>query len=308
MEFVRPDRHPQRMTEIQLPGQRLAQLAAGELSLLVRELAKARKGRDSGVHRARKALQRLRSLLRLVREVDPAWHARTDAQLRQLRRKLGPLRDAAVRAELASAMLDAPLDEGQRAAVQGAVATLKAARDEAWAALPERFWDRIDHGVARHLAGFDRWPLAEATPEVLHSALERARRKAKSTTAKALGHAQRNVRHDLRRLLRRYAAMRKAAASALRQRDPSARMLVEVARDLGVEGDLWLTCTALKAADGSSVTAALRRELERQRRALCRQHDGELASLRRGALSREQAGHRERARAARKAARGDSGT
>ena len=285
------------------PGQRLAKLAADELALLVRELVKARKGKDSGVHKARKAIQRLRSLLRLVRDTAPDWHARVDGQLRQVRRRLGPLRDAAVRAELVGAILDTPLDSEQRAPVDAAVATLKAAREAAWSSLAEGFWERIDRAVARHLAGFETWPLAAVGAEDIHRGLEKERRKTRAAAGEALGHTQRNRRHEMRRLLRRYAAMRKAAAYALRQRDPGARALVDVARELGVEGDLWLTATALGSSAGKEHTRALRAALEKQRRALCRKHDGDLASLRRGLLSRKQAGHAARARAARKARR-----
>lgn len=285
------------------PGQRLAKLAADELALLVRELVKARKGKDAAVHKSRKAIQRLRSLLRLVRGSHPEWHARVDGQLRQIRRRLGALRDAAVRLDLVRSMLDSPLAGEQRVAVETAVNTLQAAHKACWEKTDPAFWDRIDRAVARHLAGFEQWPLAGISAEAVHLALEKERRKTRLASAQALGHVHRNHRHDLRRLLRRYAAMRKAAAFALRQRDPGATQLVDVARELGVEGDLWLTATALRTAAGKEHTRALRGELEKQRRALCKRHDGELASLRRGLLARKQAGHAARAKAARKLAK-----
>jgi hypothetical protein len=286
-----------------IPGQRLARLAADELALTVRELVKARKGKDSGVHKARKAIQRLRSLLRLARGVDPTWHRRVDGQLRGLRRRLGGLRDAAVRSERVRLVLETPLPEEHLRAVESAAEALELARQAAWSGLREGFWEQIDRALARQLAGFERWPLVTVQAEHIHVELERARRKLRRASAAALGHVQRNLRHELRRLLRRYAAMRKAAAQALRYRDGGASALVEVARELGVEGDLWLTCTALKATAEAGHTRALRASLEKQRRALCKQHDGELASLRRGLLSRRQARHVERARQARKAAR-----
>lgn len=291
------------MSDSPTPGQKLAKLAAGELALLVRELVKARKGKDAGVHKSRKAIQRLRCILRLARGAHPDWHARTDAQLRRLRRRLGPLRDAAVRAELARAMLDTPIEGEQRAAVQAAADKLEAARVQAWADLPEAFWDQIERAVARHLAGFERWPLASVEAADILEVLEKARRKTRGAAAGALGHVQRNGRHELRRQLRRYAAMRKAAAYALRQRDPGARTLIDVARDIGVEGDLWLTCTALKGAGQGGPIRDLRSALEKQRRALCKKHDGELASLRRGLLAKQSAGHAARLKQLRKAQR-----
>jgi hypothetical protein len=285
------------------PGQRLARLAANELALAVRELVKARKGKDAGVHKARKAIQRLRSLLRLARGVDPAWHRRLDGQLRSLRRRLGGLRDAAVRAERVHLVLETPLPADHKRAVEAAAEALEQARQAAWNGLRAGFWDQVDRALARQLAGFERWPLAAVEAEQIHTELEKARRKARRASGAALGHVQRNLRHDLRRLLRRYAAMRKAAAQVLRYRDSGASALVEVARELGVEGDLWLTCTALKAAAEAGHTRTLRSSLEKQRRVLCKQHDGELASLRRGMLAQRQAGHVDRARQARKAAR-----
>lgn len=303
MENRDSQRHAGGMPDSQTPGQRLAKLAADELALLVRELVKARKGKDAGVHKARKALQRLRCILRLVREAQPDWHARTDAQLRRLRRRLGPLRDAAVRAELARVMLETPLEGEQRSAVEQAAAKLEAARVALWAGLPGTFWEQIERAVARHLAAFDRWPLAELDAVAILQALEKARRKTRLAAAEALGHVQRNGRHELRRQLRRYAAMRKAAAYALRQRDPGAATLVDVAREIGVEGDLWLTCTALKGAGHGAEIRVLRGALEKQRRALCKKHDGELASLRRGLLAKKQAGHVARLKQLRQARR-----
>ncbi|MCK7594040.1 CHAD domain-containing protein [Pseudomarimonas salicorniae] len=289
------------MSELSTPGQWLAKLASDELAQLVRELVKARKGKDSGVHKARKALQRLRGLLRLARTTAPEWHARVDGQLRHVRRRLGRLRDAAVRAELVGSMRDNGLPAEQQAPVDTAVAALVEAHRACWTGLDPAFWDRIDRSVARHLAAFDRWPLPEVSESAIHEALEKERRKAGLAAAKALGHVQRNRRHEMRRLLRRYAAMRKAAAYVLRQRDPGCKALVEAARELGVEGDLWLTATALRVSAGKEQTRALRSALEKHRRALCKKHDGELASLRRGLLSRRQAGHAARAKSARKA-------
>lgn len=305
MESAPARRHAGEMTNQPVAGPRLERRASDELALLRRELGKASKGRDTSVHKSRKAIQRLRCLLRLARETDPGWHARTDGQLRQLRRRLGPLRDAAVRAERVKAMLgdSGELDAAQRHSLEAAWSALRAARDAAWAKLPQDFWLRIDRAAARLLASFERWPLEQVSEDSIHLALEKARRRVRRKVGEVLGHVQRNARHDLRRLLRRYAAMRRGAAAILRLRDPAAAVLVGVAKDLGVEGDLWLTCTALRATAEAQHTRGLRSALEKERRALCKKHDGELASLRRGPLAREQAGHAARAKAARKAQR-----
>jgi hypothetical protein len=274
------------MPESPTPGHRLKQLAASELALFGRELDKARQGKDSAVHRARKTLQRLRSLLRLGREADPAWFGACDGQLKRLRRRLGRLRDAAVRVEHVEDMLKGDLDAAERARVEAALLRLRDQLGESWSTLPANFWPQMHTGWTRLLAGFERWPLEAVEAAQVETALERARRQVRRALRDALGDTRRGARHDLRRLLRRYGAMRKTAALVLRRRDPLANRLIDVARQLGVEGDLWLTATALQRAGQAPSTRALRSALEKRRRALCRLHDGELLALRRSALGR----------------------
>lgn len=274
------------MPDSPTPGHRLTQLAASELALLGRELAKAQHGKDGAVHRARKTLQRLRSLLRLAREVDADWFARCDGQLKRLRRRLGRLRDAAVRVEHVEDMLKGELDAAERPLVEAALQRLQAQRDAAWAALPERFWEQVRLAWSRLIAGFEAWPLEQTTAAHIDKALERARRRVRESLRETLGETQRSQRHDLRRYLRRYGAMRKTASQVLRRRDPQAVRLIDAARELGVEGDLWLTSTALQRAGQAASTRSLRALLEKRRRALCRQHDGDLIALRRSALGK----------------------
>ena len=282
------------MPDSPTPGQRLKQLAANELALLGRELTKAQHGKDAAVHRARKTLQRLRSLLRLSREVDASWFVRCDGQLKRLRRRLGRLRDAAVRVEHVEDMLKGELDAAERPRVEAALLRLQAQRDAAWAALPERFWEQVLGAWNRLLTGFEGWPLESVSAANIEKALDRARRRVKRALRETLGETQRSLRHDLRRLLRRYGAMRKVASQVLRRRDPQAMRLIDAARELGVEGDLWLTVTALQRAGQPATTRALRGLLEKRRRVLCRQHDGDLVALRRIALAKPAAAARAR--------------
>lgn len=286
------------MPESPSPGHRLSQLAASELALLGRELDKARQGKDGAVHRARKTMQRLRSLLRLARDVDRDWFRRCDGEVKRLRRRLGRLRDAAVRVEHVQDMLKGELGIDERARVEAALQRLQAQLAAVWAALPTRFWDQVLAACSRLQSGFAAWPLGHAEAAHLTSALERARRQVRAALRETLGETQRSQRHDLRRLLRRYGAMRKAASQVLRRRDPQANRLIDAARELGVEGDLWLTATSLQRAGHAASTRALRSLLEKRRRALCRQHDGELLALRRSALGKAAAGAARRAKAA----------
>lgn len=268
------------------PGHRLKQLAAVELAELRRELERARHGKDAGVHRARKAVQRLRSLLRLARDAEPAWVIRTDLQLRTLRRRLGRLRDAAVRVESVEAWLKSGADAEARPALEQALQLLREQRAAVWAAVPASFWERLSADWARQALRFERWPLLNLTPDQIDAALQRTRRRVRAELKAALGATQRSVRHELRRHLRRYAAMRTAAARVLRRRDAQAVKLVDAARSLGAEGDLWLTSAALRQGVRGDALRTLRRQLELQRRALCTRHDGELVALRRSALGK----------------------
>ena len=112
--------------------------------------------------------------------------------------------------------------------------------------------------------------------------------RARQALKTALGHDQRTSRHEARRLLRRYAVMRVEASQLCRRQDRYARELQELARKLGIEGDLWLTRSALRHAAGEKATHALRRELEKERRKRCRAHDGAVAA----ALIRLRAKHK----------------
>lgn len=265
---------------------RFAKLAKAELRAFAHVLGRMRKPgkRDRAVHQARKALQRLRALLRLAHDVAPALVAPVERSNRSLRRRFSRLRDCATRIELVEDLMR------QDAAVAGnehsraALAHLIEARDLAWAKLPADFLARIEHRFAVEQKRFSRLPLAELTDEHLRTALSRERRRVLRRLRRALGDTRRLVRHELRRHLRRYAAMRTAAATIRRRRDAGAGRLAEAARSIGVEGDVWLTRTALLEGDHSADVRALARSLESRRKALCKLHDGELAALRRQVL------------------------
>lgn len=283
----------QRMTASDsTPGQRLQKLAAAELAEIGRELARAREGKDTGVHRARKAMQRLRSILRLARKAHPDWVARTDLQLQRMRRRLGRLRDSAVRVELVEGLLKREPASAASDPLQRSLLLLRQKREAAWQQVDDRLWERLEADWLRQARRFEDWPLLDVSAEQIERALQRARRRVRDELRAALGTVQRNRRHDLRRHLRRYAAMRSAAAKLLRRRDAHAVRLVDAARALGEEGDLWLTCMALRVGGSDPQMRELRAGLERQRKQLCQRHDGELVALRRSALGKTAAAKR----------------
>lgn len=270
------------------PGARLRALAETEFRQLRRDLASARRGKDGGVHRSRKALQRLRALIRLLAPCDVQWARREDALLRRLRRRFGRLRDAAVRLELVEDLAQRELAEADRARLDAALEKIRHARDAIWATYPPElpFWDAVEKEAARLHGRLPRWPFDAVNEKRIGKALERARLKLRVALKEALGRVERNHRHDLRRQLRRFGALRTAAAKALRRRDTGAVVLVDLAREMGSEGDLWLAAAALRGCGHAHETRGLRRILEAERRALCKRHDGELAAARRRLLEK----------------------
>lgn len=270
------------------PGARLYALAQAEFRTLERELASARAGKDGGVHRARKSMQRLRALIRLLAPGDVRWALREDAAVRALRRRLGPLRDAAVRLELLESLGKRDLDEAQRARLALARKALKADLARLWQGRPadSEFWERVFRDVERLRGRLGQWPVARFDARAAHAALERSRRKLLTAIEAALGQTGRNLRHDVRRRLRRHAALRRLSAQALCRRDVGARLLLDLAREMGNEGDLWMACAALRASGPAAETLPLRRLLENERREACKRHDGEMVAVRRRWLAR----------------------
>jgi len=268
------------------PEARLRQQVAAEFAVLARELARAREGADVAVHRARKTIQRIRAKLRLLRGCQPAFARGADLPLRRLRRRLGRLRDAAVRVDLVRDVLRGELPADERERLEAALRHVRRELQRTWAATPARFWDRLQGECARLAERATRWPTEGLDGASIDTVLERARRRLRRALRDTVGHLQPGLRHELRRRLRRYAALRRAAAEVLKRRDPLAARLAETARSLGAEGDLWLTCTALRRAADAGDTRALRAGLERRRRTLCLNHDGALIALQRGTLRR----------------------
>ena len=270
------------------PGERLRSLALSEFRLLRRELGAARKGKDGGVHRARKSLQRLRALVRLLAPGNVDWARREDGLLRRLRRRFGKLRDAAVRVELVEKLGRRDFSDAERERVKAALARLRRSRKAVWANYPEdaAFWVTVEKEAARLQTRLSHWPLDKASDKRFDRALERARLRLREALKQGLGRIERGHRHDLRRRLRRLAALRKAASYCLRRRDPGATALTELAKEMGSEGDLWLAATALRSSAPAAETRELRRLLEKERKAACRRHDGELASARRRLLAK----------------------
>ena len=87
-----------------------------ELQRALDLLSDAHGDRNAAVHESRKSVRRVRAWLRLGDRYRRKTLAPIDAQLRQLRRTIGPLRDAASRIEA----LDRLFESGVKATVAAA--------------------------------------------------------------------------------------------------------------------------------------------------------------------------------------------
>lgn len=270
------------------PSERLRGLAETEFRELIQKLALARRGKDSGVHGCRKALQRLRALVRLVAPGNVEWARREDGLLKRFRRRLGRLRDAAVRVELVEKLGKRELTDTDRSQLDSALTQIRAARLAVWADYPTEapFWDALEKEAARLQVRLAKWPLAALNQKHIGQAIERARSRVREALKEALGRVERTHRHDLRRRLRRLAALRQATAHVIRRRDAGAVVLLDLAREMGSEGDLWMAAAALRKCGHAHETRSLRRLLDKERRAACKRHDGELATARRRLLEK----------------------
>lgn len=252
-------------------------MLARDVREVCRELAKASAGDDRGVHRGRKAIQRVRAALRLVRGVDETRVRRLDAGWGKLRRRLGALRDAAVRCELVAAQLERREDPEQHQVLQSVLPVLQERRAHIWDRHGKEFWATLHGDLERLRARSLAFSPGMIFETDFLAPLERARRRARAAIQAAMGRDQRSVRHEARRLLRRYAVMRRTVGQLARRPDRYANTLQELARKLGSEGDLWLTGVALRAVPSSPALRHLRSALEKDRRRRCRNHDGACA-------------------------------
>ena len=109
---------------------------------------------------------------------------------------------------------------------------------------------------------------------------DRAERRLNRCIDEALHEHGRQVRHELRRKLRRYANLRRVAADCRDEHDGDVESLLSLAKRCGHEGDLWLAVTAARsAARRDPRLRELASDLELQRRRLCARHDVALARL-----------------------------
>lgn len=243
-------RHPVQTSE------RLAALVAEDATALTSALALAPVD-PRGVHEARKAVRRLRSVLALARD-RLGDEARTlDRDLRDLARGLSSLRDAHVVHATAAAIArdsDAPDD----AILWGRIVQALSLRHDALLAIAleqDPGFVQRQTLAHRHADQLRALPWRRVHASDLRHGLRRSMRRQQRARQRALASDQPDDLHDWRRRLRRM-RMQLHALKTLRVRagaDKSARgpgkMMARLVDQLGTLQDLELLHTALRQLD-----------------------------------------------------------
>lgn len=172
----------------------MRRVAAEELRAAVKNLARPAKGRDDGVHEARKSLKKVRALLRLV---GPAMGGRWREEVRSLRdsaRRISGLRDAAVAVET----LDALVARNPGAADRGIASfrtTLLAGKQ---AADLEDVLSGVRAEITAAANRVAQWQADEEGVAALRPGLERAYRRGRRALKAARGRFAGEFGHRLR--------------------------------------------------------------------------------------------------------------
>jgi hypothetical protein len=263
-------------------AERLRRMVEQELDELDTELARAAGGRDRSVHKARKTLQRLRAVAMLLPDGRQELRHVENTRMAALRRRLGPLRDAASRAETFRLLARRRRWSSWRRELRQLAARQAAAHAEVWARTgrDSAFWQRVRRESAALRERAKAWPFDAIDADALAHALAKAERRLHRSIEAALHEHGRQLRHELRRKLRRYANLRRLAAECRDEYDGEVASLLSLAQRCGHEGDLWLAVAAARgAARLEPALKELALHLERQRRRLCARHDAALARL-----------------------------
>ncbi len=273
-----------------------------ELESSLALLSDADGDRNAAVHESRKSVRRVRAWLRLGDGFRRRALAQIDAQLRLLRRTLGPLRDGASRVEALDRLRKRRDLVRMRGVLNMARARLVEDRERRWSRRPRHggAWRRLLQGLADLLASIDDrairasldqariddWPLLGLNQPEARRALRRQFRRAcvgRRQCAGRTGAVQRHAwRGRVRILLLQSQLLEQAGLLA------PAPALKRLAQSLGNENDLALVSRILGPLGLPGRTRhALRALVQRQRRELARRNDRRAALLLRRQLAPE---------------------
>jgi hypothetical protein len=259
-----------------------------ELEKALALLSDADGDRDAAVHESRKSVRRVRAWLRLGDRYRRRALAQIDAQLRLLRRTLGPLRDGASRVEALDRLRKRRDLVRMRGALNFVRARLVEDRERRWSRRPRhgRAWSRLLQGLAELLASIDQWPLQGLNEPEARRALRRQFRRACTGRRRCVGRTGAVQRHAwrgrVRILLLQSQLLEQAGLLA------PAPALKRLAQSLGNENDLALVSRVLGPLGLPERTRqTLRALVQKQRRELARRNDRRAALLLRPQLAPE---------------------
>lgn len=230
--------------------------------------------RDEAVHEGRKCVRRVRAWLRLAPRSVREQLGPVDADLRNVRRILGPLRDAHSRIE-ALGKLRKRRDLGELGAwLTDARKRLKAVLAARWLRRPRhgRAWQQMLSRLHALACSVPDWPLEAVSLKGAQRAMRRAFSRARAARAECAGRTGAELRHQWRgrvrvlvlqsQLLEGFGVL--AGAGELK----------DLGQGLGDEHDLAVVSRELGRLDlPVEVKQALRRYLREQRMALALRHD-----------------------------------
>jgi hypothetical protein len=258
-------------------GGALATLARGQCKAVAKSLAN-RKDRHRGIHEARKAIRKLRSLLALVNDAVGQDTAKIDIALRHQAKRLSALRDSQVAVAMAEKIASSD-DTGEWAV---AAQVLAVQRDQL---MDTQL--RNDPGFARRIAAIadiaaviDKLRWKRVGQKSLQRSIEKShRRVAKSErdaadqrTPASLHRWRRRVRR-LRLQLEAIHALNRLSGVAIQanemHKNKSTKALARLADQLGWRQDIQVLRAALKTFPNAAMLARLRKRLRLETKLAC---------------------------------------
>lgn len=236
--------------------------------------------RNGAVHESRKSVRRVRAWLRLGDRHRRKALAPIDAQLRLLRRTIGPLRDGASRIEALDRLRKRRDMVRMRGPLAAARKVLTDALERRWQRRPRHggAWQRLLQGLADLLSSLHGWPLEGLSEAEARRGLRRSFRRACTGRRECAGRTGAVQRHSWRGRVR--ILLLQSQLLEKRGMLPPAPELKRLAQSLGNENDLALVSRVLGPLGlPERVRSTLRAAVQKQRRELAKRNDARAAQL-----------------------------
>lgn len=236
--------------------------------------------RNGAVHESRKSVRRVRAWLRLGDRHRRKALAPIDAQLRLLRRTIGPLRDGASRIEALDRLRKRRDMVRMRGPLAAARKVLTDALERRWQRRPRHggAWQRLLQGLADLLSSLHGWPLEGLSEVEARRGLRRSFRRACTGRRECAGRTGAVQRHSWRGRVR--ILLLQSQLLEKRGMLPPAPELKRLAQSLGNENDLALVSRVLGPLGlPERVRLTLRAAVQKQRRELAKRNDARAAQL-----------------------------